>query len=233
MSLLARRCRNPSRLVAYMSSKPTYPFPTSTRQPTSDDKLINDIISNPNFGQPETPIPRPSPIDNSKPPIHPSGSTAPTFAPIKQRNPLSVTRAAEKSGSQTPGRLDIDKSRVFNLHARCGRNNTIFTLTTFEGKTFSWFSGGSCGFKGAQRGSYEAGYQCAVRSFQSLLEERERKQSPMEVRLFMSYRGEARSALQRALLSLEGEQVRDMITVVQDRTPIKIGGTRAKKARRL
>jgi small subunit ribosomal protein S11 len=45
--------------------------------------------------------------------------------------------------------------------------------------------------------------------------------------------GQGRDALQKALLTVEGENIRNLIIRLTDRTPIKIGGTRAKKARRL
>lgn len=45
--------------------------------------------------------------------------------------------------------------------------------------------------------------------------------------------GFGREAMQKALMTSEGGNVRGLIEVVTDRTAIKIGGTRAKKARRL
>jgi small subunit ribosomal protein S11 len=56
---------------------------------------------------------------------------------------------------------------------------------------------------------------------------------PLEVDLFLKGFGQGREALQKALLSGEGDNVRVLVGSVTDRTPIKIGGTRSKKAKRL
>lgn len=108
----------------------------------------------------------------------------------------------------------------------------------------SW-SGGSCGFKGVNRSGYEAGYQCAVRAFarvQQLAHESAEKMglggvgasaggARFEV-LFKGF-GRGREAVIKALMTSEGDDVRPYVTRVTDNTPIKIGGTRARKTRRL
>lgn len=109
-------------------------------------------------------------------------------------------------------------------------------------KAGSW-SGGSCGFKGVNRSGYEAGYQCAVRAF-ARVKQLARESSEMggvggmsmgvarfEV-LFKGF-GRGREAVYKALMTSEGDDVRPYVTRVTDNTPIKIGGTRAKKTRRL
>jgi small subunit ribosomal protein S11 len=134
-----------------------------------------------------------------------------------------------------PLRSDLDLYHVliprYRLHCHSSRNNTITTLTHPNGSTVAWFSGGSCDFKKSQRASYEAGYQCAVRMFERI--EFIAKAQAMYIDLFLKGFGQGREALQKALLSAEGENVRNLIYTVTDRTPLKIGGTRAKKARRL
>lgn len=119
----------------------------------------------------------------------------------------------------------------YRLHCHSSRNNTISTLTDPNGSTVAWFSGGSCDFKKSQRASYEAGYQCAVRMFERI--EAVARGQAIYIDLFLKGFGQGREALQKALLSAEGENVRNLIYTVTDRTPLKIGGTRAKKARRL
>ncbi|KAF8639671.1 hypothetical protein AX17_000935 [Amanita inopinata Kibby_2008] len=119
----------------------------------------------------------------------------------------------------------------YRLHCHSSRNNTITTLTRPNGQPIAWFSGGSCGFKKGNRASYEAGYQCAVRMFKRVDEIVERE--ALQVDLFFKGFGQGREALQKALLSGEGNTVRQLVSSVTDRTPIKIGGTRSKKARRL
>ncbi|KNZ79920.1 37S ribosomal protein S18, mitochondrial [Termitomyces sp. J132] len=93
------------------------------------------------------------------------------------------------------------------------------------------FSGGSCGFKKVNRSSYEAGYQCAVRIFKRIAELKEH--THFEIDLYFKGFGQGRDAMHKALLTSEGDNVRKLVRSVTDRTPIKIGGTRSKKARRL
>lgn len=125
-------------------------------------------------------------------------------------------------------KLDIPKYR---LHCKSNNNNTIITFTDNAGKTIAWQSGGKCGFKGANRASYEAGYQCAVRIFTVIEKLAEGKD--FTVALFLKGFGQGREALKTALLAVEGRYIRPLIFSVTDRTPIKIGGTRSKKTRRL
>lgn len=96
----------------------------------------------------------------------------------------------------------------------------------------AWFSGGSCGFKKFHRSGYEAGYQCAIRAFARILKEREEVPN-MKLEVFFKGFGQGRDAAQKALLGVEGEDLRPVILKITDKTPLKIGGTRAPKARRL
>ncbi|KAF8626767.1 hypothetical protein AX15_004700 [Amanita polypyramis BW_CC] len=141
----------------------------------------------------------------------------------------------------TPTRANpLDESNIsqyrsevprYRLHCHSSRNNTITTFTMPNGHTLAWFSGGSCGFKKGNRASYEAGYQCAVRMFKQI--ETAAEKEPFEIDLFFKGFGQGREALQKALLSGEGDNIRMLVCNVTDRTPLKIGGTRSKKARRL
>jgi len=129
-----------------------------------------------------------------------------------------------------PGSLKLDIPK-YRLHCKSNNNNTIITLTDNAGKTIAWQSGGKCAFKGSNRASYEAGYQCAVRIFRVIEELAEEKD--FSIALFFKGFGQGREALKTALLAVEGLYIRPMICSVADRTPIKIGGTRSKKTRRL
>ena len=57
--------------------------------------------------------------------------------------------------------------------------------------------------------------------------------SPVKLALKFKGFGWGREAVQKAFMTSEGDKIRSSVMVVEDRTPIKIGGTRAKKARRL
>jgi small subunit ribosomal protein S11 len=98
-------------------------------------------------------------------------------------------------------------------------------------KSGSW-TGGTCGFKGVNRSGYEAGYQCAVRAF-ARVKELAREVPGARFEFLFSGFGQGREAVLKALMTSEGEDVRPFVNRVTDNTPIKIGGTRARKTRRL
>ena len=129
-----------------------------------------------------------------------------------------------------PGAMKLDIPK-YRLHCKSSHNNTIITFTNDAGNTIAWQSGGRCGFKGTNRASYEAGYQSAVRIFQVIQNLANRKD--FNVALYFKGFGQGRDALKTALLAVEGLYIRPLISSATDRTPIKIGGTRAKKTRRL
>lgn len=160
------------------------------------------------------------------PPVAPNSSYVRRQPPIPRfpdpKNPI-------RSGSNTRKMLE---TRIYRLHVHSTRNNTITTFTDEKGNPIAWFSGGSCGFKKVNRASYEAGYQCAVRIFARILEER-KSTGPMMLEILFNGFGQGRDALQKALVSAEGEQLRPLVTTITDKSPLKIGGTRSKKARRL
>jgi small subunit ribosomal protein S11 len=119
----------------------------------------------------------------------------------------------------------------YRLHCKSTNNNTIITFTNPVGQTIGWQSGGRCEFKGANRASYEAGYQSAVRIFGVI--EKLAVEKDFKIALFLKGFGQGRDALKTALLAVEGQNIRSLVYSVTDRTPIKIGGTRSKKMRRL
>ncbi|KAI0254344.1 hypothetical protein BJV78DRAFT_1187093 [Lactifluus subvellereus] len=123
----------------------------------------------------------------------------------------------------------------YRLHVTCTPNNTHIVLSDERGRPLkdARWTGGACGFKGVNRSGYEAGYQCAVRAFararRVLVEEV--PGARFEVR-FSGF-GQGRDAVVKALMTSEGDDVRPFVLRVTDKTPIKIGGTRARKTRRL
>jgi small subunit ribosomal protein S11 len=96
----------------------------------------------------------------------------------------------------------------------------------------AWCSGGSCGFAKVNRSSYEAGYQCAVRMFARILQEK-RTNGILSLEVIFKGFGQGRDAVQKALVATEGDEIRPLVLRVTDKTPLKIGGTRSKKTRRL
>jgi small subunit ribosomal protein S11 len=161
--------------------------------------------------------------DDLEPPGPPEGSF-----PI-QNHPENPLRAA--TGINDTLRRKTLQAPRYRLCVKSSRNNTIAAFTKPDGDILAWFSGGKCGFKGANKAGYEAGYQCAVRVFEKITEQS--KVAPLTIELFFKGFGQGRDAVCRALLSTEGESVRPMVVTITDRTPIKIGGTRSPKMRRL
>ncbi|KAI0068974.1 translational machinery component, partial [Artomyces pyxidatus] len=122
----------------------------------------------------------------------------------------------------------------FHLHVRCTANNTHVVLTNMKGQPVpeGQWSGGTCGFKGVNRSGYEAGYQCAVRAFERIKKLSLEQPGARYEMVFKGF-GQGRDAVYKALMTSEGDDVRPFVNRVTDQTPIKIGGTRAKKMRRL
>ena len=126
--------------------------------------------------------------------------------------------------------------RHYNLLVTASRNNTIllFSDVLHNPVKRGWVSAGSCGFKHVQRSGYEAGYQCAVRMFRRI--EEEKKTVGSMFRLNMAFRGFGfgREAVFRALMATEGDGIRLAVASFKDATPLRIGGgTKARKTRRL
>lgn len=135
----------------------------------------------------------------------------------------------KRAGLKSP--IFLQDKVLYRICCHSSRNNTIVTLTRADKTPVMWFSGGSCGFKKGNRGSYEAGYQCVVRTFKAIEQIAEKELIQLE--LSFNGFGQGREALRGALLTAEGERVRDYVIRLTDRTAIKIGGTRAPKTRRL
>jgi small subunit ribosomal protein S11 len=168
------------------------------------------------------PIQKPQPFSYGADDIPPSGRG---FPREQQARPSPFS----------PGLLSpplLRSSLRYRLHCRSSRNNTMVQVTEPDGRTIGWFSGGSLKFKGVNRASYEAGYQCAVAAFQ-VIRRVVMEKGDVQVELYFRGFGQGREAMKTALLAVEGTEVRRLVSQIQDRTPIKIGGTRAPKARRL
>ena len=159
--------------------------------------------------------------------------------PNENGPPTSVVypRANKSNDNYNPIRLELSRHAEvlrYHIHVACTPNNTHIVMSDERGhpiKSGSW-TGGSCGFKGVNRSGYEAGYQCAVRAFARVKQlAREVPGARFEV-LFKGF-GQGRDAVFKALMTSEGDDVRPYVLRVTDNTPIKIGGTRARKTRRL
>lgn len=163
--------------------------------------------------------------------------SAPAFEPtpfqVDDGPPTAAGANFARSRAYSSPLAPVSNRPRYRLHCHSTRNNTIVTLTKPDGNTIAWASGGSCGFKKSNRSGYEAGYHCAKTIFDAIRREQSEKKVDMQLELFFKGFGEGREAMKTAFLGAEGSEIRGLVTRVTDRTPIKIGGTRAKKARRI
>ncbi|GLB33568.1 putative ribosomal protein S11 [Lyophyllum shimeji] len=166
-----------------------------------------------------------------------ASSTNPNAPLIDLMTNLAKPPTAGAAGYPPPNPFNAKDSKHYalkkprySLYCQSTRNNTITTLMSDKQAPLASFSGGSCGFKKVNRSGYEAGYQCAVRMFRRIQELAEK--NTFEIDLYFKGFGQGRDAMHRALLTTEGERIRPLVATITDRTPIKIGGTRAKKMRR-
>ncbi|PSR73452.1 hypothetical protein PHLCEN_2v10744 [Hermanssonia centrifuga] len=160
--------------------------------------------------------------DGTSPPASPL-TAYPSPAPA---GPNPFRTPLDSEGKQKP---EIPQ---YSLYIRAGKHNTIASVTRPNGTIMKTFTGGNCGFKKGNRSSFEAAYQCAVKSFRVIHKELETV-GKMRLHLFFNGFGVGRDALHRALMSTEGDLVRPLVNRLTDKSPIKVGGTRSMKARRL
>ncbi|KAJ2786747.1 hypothetical protein GGI15_001276 [Coemansia interrupta] len=116
--------------------------------------------------------------------------------------------------------------RMLILHVHASSNNTILSLTDANGKVLINASGGTVGFRKAQRAGFEAAYQ-ATASIAAKIKERGIEVRKLEIRL--KGFGAGRDAAFKAVHSLTNWAVCRVV----DTTPIPFNGCRPKKARRL
>ncbi|KAJ2491011.1 hypothetical protein IWW37_002677 [Coemansia sp. RSA 2050] len=119
-----------------------------------------------------------------------------------------------------------DPMSLLILHVHSSSNNTILSLTDANGKVIVNASGGTVGFKKAQRAGFEAAYQ-ATASIAATVKERGINVKVVELRL--KGFGAGRDAVFKAVNSVTSWA----ITRIVDTTPIPFNGCRPKKARRL
>jgi ribosomal protein S11 len=125
----------------------------------------------------------------------------------------------------------------YQLSVHSSQNNSIFTLTDPERKVIFRTSPGMHGYKKFNRSTYEASHSCATAVVRRLEEERERLRNdgrdPPRIALMFNGFGQGREAMTTVLLSGEGRDVQNMVWMITDKTPIKVGGVRPRKAKRL
>jgi small subunit ribosomal protein S11 len=146
-------------------------------------------------------------------------------------NALDEKPSFSASGKSMAEALTPSTRPVYALHCQATPNNTIITFASSTGHVVGKLSGGSAGLRRNLSGSYEAGYTCATSIFKSIVQKRSEEEFNLHL-IFKGF-GQGRDAMAKALMTAEGKEVKDLIVRITDKTPIKVGGTRAKKKRRL
>ncbi|ORZ17760.1 hypothetical protein BCR42DRAFT_412459 [Absidia repens] len=169
----------------------------------------------------------------------PSTSTTNTTSAVEGITNILYESANKQQSQQSPfsGGSDYDMGYLalslssmnqapYQLHVNASFNNTIITLTRPNGSPLVSTSGGSAGFKKAQRSGYEAAHQAAIQ----LLEKMQAKNLQVpNIHIVLKGFGPGRDAAFKALVAGAAWNVRR----ITDATPVPFGGCRPKKARRL
>ncbi|KAJ3294689.1 hypothetical protein HDU76_006935 [Blyttiomyces sp. JEL0837] len=160
-----------------------------------------------------------------------SGGTPLSRSKRQSENKSNNSTSDESDSSISSAWGKLSDSQVSHIiHIQSTRNNTIVTLTTNEGgKTLAWASAGTCGLKKSARGSTDAGYQAVIKMASNASNKNVIVPSEgcgVEVR--MKGFGPGREMGFRAVRALGWSIVR-----ISDVTPIRHGGCRPRKKRRL
>ncbi|XAO24496.1 hypothetical protein I312_103297 [Cryptococcus bacillisporus CA1280] len=193
--------------------------------------------------QKASPIPQPNSLGgvSSSSSIPSRPSHIPQFTTSRQvaRSPYAGLRWTPETVDFSYPISNSDLTPTHTLHIRSTRNNVLLTLTDGLGPLFGTVTGGTDRtFKNAQRSTYEAAAQAAIKMFERVADwSRETKiNKKHEPKLRISYNGlfgSAREAVTTTLAGPQGSDIRRLIVRVEDRTKVKIGGVRARKPRRL
>ncbi|MEK7340687.1 MAG: 30S ribosomal protein S11 [Candidatus Binatota bacterium] len=130
-------------------------------------------------------------------------------------------KPAEKAAARKKrGKKNISEGIV---HIHSTFNNTIVTITDFQGNVVSWSSAGTMGFKGSRKGTPFAAQQAADNAAKKAMDHGVRS-----VQVFVRGPGAGRES---ALRSLQAAGFN--ISLIKDVTPIPHNGCRPPKRRRV
>ncbi|KAI1788984.1 translational machinery component [Ganoderma leucocontextum] len=158
------------------------------------------------------------PVEEDLPPAPPADSFPrnPAYA-----NPVTIARKSSVAALRS----------IYSVSVKSSRNNTIITFARPNGTQLLTLTGGKLGFKKSNRNGYEAGYQCAVGIIAAM--EEELRRTDFDWKLYLNGFGQGRDAMLTALTTAVGDGVKQKLKRITDRTPLKIGGTRGMKTRRV
>ena len=129
-------------------------------------------------------------------------------------------KADKAAARKRRGRKNIAEG-VVHIHSTF--NNTIVTITDFQGNVISWASAGAMGFKGSRKGTPFAAQQAADSAAKKAMDHGLRS-----VQIFVRGPGAGRESALRALQSAGIN-----ISLIKDVTPIPHNGCRPPKRRRV
>ncbi|MEK7378233.1 MAG: 30S ribosomal protein S11 [Candidatus Binatota bacterium] len=129
-------------------------------------------------------------------------------------------KPAEKAARKKKGKKNIAEG-VVHIHSTF--NNTIVTVTDYQGNVISWSSAGTMGFKGSRKGTPFAAQQAADNAAKKAMDHGVRS-----VQVFVRGPGVGRES---ALRSLQAAGFN--ISMIKDVTPIPHNGCRPPKRRRV
>src|ERR671919_2170933 len=129
-------------------------------------------------------------------------------------------KPGEKTARKKRGRKNIAEG-VVHIHSTF--NNTIVTITDYQGNVISWSSAGAMGFKGSRKGTPFAAQQAADNAAKKAMDHGVRS-----VQVFVRGPGAGRES---ALRSLQAAGIH--ISLIKDVTPIPHNGCRPPKRRRV
>ena len=129
-------------------------------------------------------------------------------------------KPSEKAARKKRGRKNIAEG-VVHIHSTF--NNTIVTITDYQGNVISWSSAGAMGFKGSRKGTPFAAQHAADSAAKKAMDHGLRT-----VQIFVRGPGAGRESALRALQSAGIN-----ISLIKDVTPIPHNGCRPPKRRRV
>lgn len=129
-------------------------------------------------------------------------------------------RSARRSSSSRKVKRTLSSAQV---HVFASFNNTIVTVTDFQGNTLCWGSAGSAGFKGSRKSTPFAARLAAEQTMKDAMQ-----MGVQEVDVIVKGPGPGREAAIRAIQGI-GIKVR----AIADITPVPHNGCRPPKKRRM
>jgi small subunit ribosomal protein S11 len=151
----------------------------------------------------------------------------------REQKDKAVFTASYKDGITLANAPKVEeKPEPHHFHVYATRHNTHITLTDPKRNPIISLSCGNIGFKHSARKHYDSAYQLASHVMDRM-EDRGINSQIKELEVILRGFGAGREAVTKALLGLEGRQLRHKVVKVADATRLKFGGTRSKKPRRL